>query len=360
MISNSPKREISIIKTNAKIRSLENISFQEGLESLNLSNNLIFDFEGLQKLEKLKTLIMDDNPIISFKGFPEDGTPNIEEVSFVNCPFSKLKNFKSLCVIVMGSQLKKINGNKVTRNDHANAMKYGDLKAIRLLLIFGWIPQRPIVLQKNAIDSIWESLEKRKNDPFSLKAVSILRTIGYSKSEIKNIIRLHFSPDDNYTQNKTKKNSSLMEKDQAPDSIEDQIQKQQELINVLSVQLQALRNGNKSFNAYDEMIKTIGAPLIENAKIIGYMTVKRENKNSNLDSSQSKKFSTSELKGAEDYEELRKAAIDVMQEDEEIDDYDLIKKLKELIPEEDNQDEDNTKTEISLNGEIQDDEINSN
>ena len=101
-MSESSKQEISSIKTNAQIRSFHNLSFQSDIEYLNLSNNLFFDFIGFQPPKKLKALIMNDNPILSFEGFPEGETTNLEEISLINCPISKLGNFRSLCLIVIG------------------------------------------------------------------------------------------------------------------------------------------------------------------------------------------------------------------------------------------------------------------
>ena len=58
-----------------------------------------------------------------------------------------------------------------------------------------------------------------------------------------------------------------------------QVQKQQELINAMDAQLQALRNGNRNFNAYEDMLKTIGGPLLENAEIAHQMSKKFEENN---------------------------------------------------------------------------------
>lgn len=317
------KHEISLLKTNEQIRSFKNLSFQDSIESLNLSNNLFFDFIDFKPPNRLKALILNDNPIISFEGFPDGQTPNLEEISLINCPISRMRNFRSLCIIAVGTQLKSINGVKITHNDLSSALKYGtelannDSKTIRQLLIHGWLPKKPVILEKSTLDSIWNSLESRKNDPFSLKTVSKLRIIGYDKSEIKDVLRKYFSPSSKskfYKKNIPEKNES--------DPIESQVQKQQELINTLSVQIQSLRNGNKTFNAYDEMLKTIGAPLIKNAEIIiNHDTIKTN----------SKTAGQSNLQNDDDYEELRKAAIDLIQEPETIDDYELIQKLSDIF-----------------------------
>lgn len=337
------KHEISLLKTNEHIRSFRNLSFQPSIETLNLSNNLFFDFIDFEPPERLKTLIMNDNPIVSFEGFPDNQTPNLEEISLINSPISKLVNFRALCLIVIGPQLKSINGIKVNRNDQNSALKYGiemannNSKTIRQLLICGWLPKKPVILEKSTFDSIWNTLESQKNDPFSLKTVSKLRIIGYSPAEIKNLLRKYFSPakSENRFKRKNLDNNHM-------DPIETQIQKQQEIINALSVEIQFLRNGNKSFNAYNDMLNTIGAPLIKNAEIIG---------NYNIDKTNTEATDQSKSKKEEDYEELRNAAIDLIQESESIDDYELINQLSKAFLENEEEDIDDEE-DIELSDEV--------
>ncbi|OHT15585.1 hypothetical protein TRFO_42479 [Tritrichomonas foetus] len=124
-----------------------------------------------------------------------------------------------------------------------------------------------------------------------------------------------------------------------PNTIEGQIEKQQEIINVMAAQLQALRNGNRTFNSYNEMVMKLGAPLLENAKIVGQEIARRAN-SANENSSQSEEATRKKLED-EEYNELRGAAIEFIQESDDVTDDELIRKLAELL-----EGEEEEKTEI--------------
>lgn len=350
--SAAQKYGLTISKANAKIKTFADLTISPIIQGVNLSTNLITNFEGLQPHENLKTLILDNNPIVSFQGFPEKGKlPNLEYISLINCPISKLPNFRSLILALIGPALKTINGSEVTRNDLFLSLKYHE--SIVPFLTKGWIPRKPISITKDTFESINKISERQENDPFSLKAVSLLRTVGFTAIEIRSFLRRYFNPDSNlndqrninfYPTTRGRNNNS-------------QVQKQQELINAMDAQLQALRNGNRNFNAYEDMLKTIGAPLIENAEIVHQMSKQFEENNEEQTETEKDNQQENTQTTDDPYEELRKAAIELIQEDENIDDSELIQKLYQLIDEEED-DPDKTNNSKEQNNPQQKEESN--
>lgn len=108
----SVPRLVTIHKTNANINSFEDIVFSENTFSIDCSYNNIHDFTGLPQLHMLRELIIDSNPITSFAGATYQ--PNLKFISLKKSKILCNPNFKIMCLIVFGSQLTTINGQRVT------------------------------------------------------------------------------------------------------------------------------------------------------------------------------------------------------------------------------------------------------
>lgn len=108
----SVPRLVTIHKTNAKLNSFEDIVFSENTFSIDCSYNNIRDFSGLPQLHMLRELIIDSNPIANFAGAAYQ--PNLKFISLKKCKILCNPNFKIMCLIVFGSQLTTINGQRVT------------------------------------------------------------------------------------------------------------------------------------------------------------------------------------------------------------------------------------------------------
>jgi hypothetical protein len=295
-----------------------------------VNDNLITDFIGLESLPRLHTLILDRNPIISLKGFPS--LPELTHLSMLGTPISELHNFRALALIVAGPQLKVLNGVDVTTNDRSGARALGcpgyELEASKIvrppssiererasglpdftanLIVRGWIPRRPVFMpfegrsqdakeekRTAAADRVIRLVDRQENDPISLRMVRLLRTTQYDTSGIRRFLRNYFSP------------GEVAKKDiKTESSMEAQIERQQAIIDVLAAQLQALRTGNSTINQYNEMLNSVAKILIKNSeKVRGYES------------------------GMDDYDALRKSAIDYLGVDERTTDNELIKMLK--------------------------------
>ena len=277
--------------------------------NLNLTDNKISDFVGFDENPNLETLILDKNPIFSFRGFPN--YPNLKEISMVETPLSYLKNFRALCIIAAGKQLSVINGVSVTPNDITIALQYGELSETRNLIVRGWIPKRPSYtndvkpaplaqverrthnktpqrgtnLMKSAVSPGTKKLVKKhdveasqlkrvlavldaqENDPTSVRAVRVLRAIGYDREGIRSYLREFYSP-----RQEPKKPSRLqktMKKQEIdPNSLEGQLARQNDTIQILAAKLNAIRFKNRNTNKYDAMLMEAAAPLIENAQFL--------------------------------------------------------------------------------------------
>ena len=108
----SVPRLVTIHKTNANIYSFDDMVFSESTFSIDVSYNNIQNFSGLPQLHVLRELIIDSNPISNFAGATYQ--PNLKFISLKKCKILCNPNFKLMCLIVFGSQLTTINGQRVT------------------------------------------------------------------------------------------------------------------------------------------------------------------------------------------------------------------------------------------------------
>lgn len=127
----SVPRLITIHKSNAKINSFEDIIFSENTFSIDCSYNNIQNFSGLPQLHMLRELVLDSNPISNFAGATYQ--PNLKFISLKKCNLSSEPNFKIMCLIVFGSQLTTINGERVTHQlkSTANALRASTISELK-------------------------------------------------------------------------------------------------------------------------------------------------------------------------------------------------------------------------------------
>ena len=312
-----PKKNIEVQQRHAGLREFSQVDLKTGLQSLNLTGNFLSDFVGFNQkyVGGLQILILDKNPILSFKGFPED-CPELEWLSMIDCPISQLQNFRALAVAVVGPKLKVLNGVAVSANDKAAALTYGQRKDVFPLLQKGWIPCKPVNFSNKALfDRLTSEVNDQEKDPLVLRAVRLLKTCGWSFQEMRAFIKKYYEGD--LIDSKPKGPS----KDD--DSLEAQVEKQQELISVLAAQLQALKSGNHLFTRYMNMVKAVAADLIANDTYLEAVN----NGGANEDEK-------AESENGEHYEELRAAVIEFLRADRYESDDSLIAKLNELMGEE--------------------------
>ena len=316
-----PKRNIEVQQRHCGIRHFKDVDLKKGLQSLNVTGNLLTDFEGFEEkfCPDLQILILDQNPILSFKGFPEN-CPELEWLSMEDTPVSRLPNFRPLAVAVVGPKLKVLNGDPVTEKDRALALTYGVREDVFPLLVKGWLPIKPVNFSNK---TLWERLsseiDDQEKDPFALRACRLLKQVGCSIHEMRRFIKSYYEGE--------VKEAKKQEEEKQEDSLEAQVEKQQELIGVLATQLQALKSGNQLFNRYKNVVRAVAGDLITNDKyleIVNNGGVVEEQKDE-----------------SEHYEELRAAVIEFLQADQYESDNELIAKMNELMTEEEDRHEDN-------------------
>ncbi|EAY12690.1 Leucine Rich Repeat family protein [Trichomonas vaginalis G3] len=296
----------------AGLKDINDLELNEKIVTLDLSDNKLTDFLDFPENSNIETLILDRNPLLSFKGFPK--MEKLTNLSLFETPLAKLSNFRALAYIAAGPQLKILNGTEITKADISNAHTYGDPQYTINLVTQGWLPKRPSYTndmkpisireetgkskkktpakqntpttkkslvaratmkkeetfkkQKEQVDGnqltrMLNILDSQKNDPLSVRAVRILRSIGVPRDEIKQFLKNYFSPVVHQ-----KKQPKVKKPQVDPNSLEGQIEKQKETIHLLATQLCTIRSQNRNFVMYEEMINEIAGPLFENARIV--------------------------------------------------------------------------------------------
>jgi hypothetical protein len=287
------------------------ILIPENVHVLQLSDNRFIDFQGLESLLSLHTLILDRNPIVSFRYFPL--LPKLRSLSLIGSPIAELPNFRALALLSAGPHLAHLNDTDITASDRAAAAQYGDLA--RPLLLRGWLPRKPIALASVPLPvqsppSALQIVEEHEEDPASLQLVRLLRTIDYTIPQIQNFFRTHFSPF------QRPRPSPRRLKSENP--IQIQVNKQQQFIDVLSAQLQALRSDNRLFRQYNELLFRSAFPLLENAALLARLEKGDE------------AGEKTNVYGESDYDALRSAAIAYLRAEPDTPDDDLIEEMNEI------------------------------
>jgi hypothetical protein len=344
--ADAKRRDVKLLsKCRSNVRSFCDLEIPDGTEKLRISDNAITDFVGLRDIDSLIDVIIDNNPIISFRGFPTLG--NLKHLSLRQTPIAKLPNFRALAVLCTGDQLESLNGQEVTTVDRTSAKAYASGKpaislrgftnlshppeminsgsAARDLIVRGWLPREPIALSRarkirskttrlSEMVSGWNAardiradilamVERQEQDPISVQIARTLREIGSEESDIQASLRKHFAPI--LTAPPRKAPPPLSE-------VDARLEGQEKVLQTLATQLHALRSGNRTFNDYQAMIGEAGNSLIENAEIV-----------SRYLGNEGRQSKAGEL----DYEGLRKAVIAFLREDPDTTDADLINAL---------------------------------
>lgn len=330
-----PRVPSTYARPHANLRVFVDVDVPEGTQNVVLSDNRFVDFVGFNAVSSIESINFDNNPILSFRGFPK--MPNLRILSMLGTPISGLPTFRAQAIACC-PQLRVINGSEVTSKEKSNAAAFGDPDVAYELISRGWLPKKPIALQPlRERDPNLESDRKKKkknvpapnserierivamqdSDPVSVRVVRILRAQGMDIAQIRSFLRKHFAP------TKERQTLSKTTKKKQDSGIEAQIQRQQEIINVMAAQLQALRTGNRTFNEYNEMLSVAGRPLIENAEFLS----KLENGESLEQNKERKGFRP-------DYAVLRAAVLEFLEADESTPDKELIGFLNEIAEEE--------------------------
>ena len=390
---NYDKSEFRWVKKN--LRSFTEIDVPSKAILLNFQGNNLTDFIGLGNLENAETLILDDNPILSFMGVSE--SPNLKNLSMLNTPVSKLRNFKQLSILAFGFQLEKLNGIEITTEDKSRAYSYGNIESTSSFIARGWLPKRPptIIIESSAISSPTSfspkikhqspqnhkissqnsiTLDKNKNrktrkpltppkstgspkansshssflsnntqkstnsdsnkemnrintivlsqedDPISVRFVRIMKHVGYTNEMISDSLIDYFSTDPFVIEKETKVKKKKKNKHKS--KFDKQIEKNEEIINSLALQINELRNQTASISNYQNMLHSIGASLIQNQMVLenGF-----ENQSMN-----EKKSDEDEI---EEFEHLRNVMVKCVDADPLITNQELIEQFSQkFIP----------------------------
>lgn len=323
--------------SNREISSFTQIEIPEIATSLNLSNNYIAEFAGFIPEPSLETLILDDNPIVTFRNFPENN--NIRHFSALRAPITLLPNFRFLTLLAIGDGLESINGVDVTLNEKAavsgqklfdffsrkaitkgSENEYKEIKNLMSsLLKQGWIGDS---LPRN-LTSAEKKAEEAESDPITVLGVRLFNIVHSDEETMILFFRQHMSPS----------HKIII----APPRIDEKLEQQQNLIAFMQDQLNELKKEHQdqvqklqktttykskvqrekeleeleesTLNAYNEVVRRAAPELIENSRII----LEEEKK-----------------KGRKNPKGLRTVAAKILGVDPNIGDRELAKMLREL------------------------------
>lgn len=281
---------------NREISSFTQIEIPEITTSLNLSKNYIADFTGFSPELRLETLILDDNPIVSFRYFPERHC--IHHFSAIRSPITLLPNFRLLTLIVLGDSLETINGTRITPDERAAAsgQKLCDFfsrkalnknsekecqevrKDMSSIIRKGWIGD---ALPKN-LEVAKEEAEEAENDPITVLGVRLFNIVHSDEETMLIFFRQHMAPTHKIVI--------------TPPRVDEKLEQQQNLIVFMQDQLNELKKEHQdqmqrlqktstykskaqlekeleelsddTLNAYNEVIKRAAPRLIENSQMI--------------------------------------------------------------------------------------------
>lgn len=235
-----------------RIKNFGDIEIPVVSRTIDLTNNELTSFIGFEPHMDVDTLIMDDNPILSFLGFPE--THSIRHFSAKGTYLSALPNFRQLAILAIGPSLETIDGKEITAADRApvtprNLSDYftrtsvsGASEGLQKHLSTtlgnmvrkGWI--NDVFPRKIAV--IEEEAQRSENDPVSVRAVRLLTILKCDELAIAKFFFRLLGP--------TPEKVKVVSRD-----IEKRLEDQQTLIAFMQDQLEDLKREQQS--KIDEM-----------------------------------------------------------------------------------------------------------
>ena len=296
-----------VVMTSREILSFKQIEIPPITTLLNLSGNYIAEFAGFSPEMRLDTLILDDNPIVTFQNFPE--VHNIRNFSCLRSPITSLPNFRLLALLAIGDSLETLNGSPVTRDERAltsgrklvelfkrsNIAKISvseEQEARRVMaesIRKGWIGDQ----WPKSLDAVKNESNQAANDPISVLAVRLFDLIHSDDETILLFFKHHLAP----------AHSVRIE----PPRIDDRLEQQQALISFMQDQLNELKKDHadqvkriqkvstykskaqladelkeltkETLEAYNSMVQEIAPELYENSEQIRQEEEKKGRKN---------------------------------------------------------------------------------
>jgi hypothetical protein len=284
------------------IRSLAEFEIPAIAVTLDVSKNLITDFDGFCPSARLETLVIDHNPVLSFQGFPNDH--GIKHFSALQTPISELPRFRELALLAIGDQLLSINGESVKKSERkaiseqiwkerffrqiVPATRKADDSLLRLNL--AEYVRRGFICdiwpgQLQIIDTLTNTFE---SSPFSVKIMRIAKILHKDESSINFLMNWIFAPPEPRIAIKTIK------------TLNRKLEKQQGLINFMTTELEKLRRACKAkarrvetrksktklmdFEIsdatramYAEIVQETGQTLLDNAEYVMKQRVAEQN-----------------------------------------------------------------------------------
>ena len=159
---------------NRRIKSFRNVKIKNDCSFIDLSLNNLTDFTNFPpSLPDLTALILDSNQIVSFNGIQSSSFPKLRFLSLKQNPISQNIYFKLMCLIVFGSQLHSINGEKVNEPQRQNANKlrkllFPDLIKGKIITNLDPLRFKEFFSENEIYDT--KTTPLRKNSPVQIKS----------------------------------------------------------------------------------------------------------------------------------------------------------------------------------------------
>ena len=123
-----------IVMINKKLLSFSELEYDSHIKSIDVKRNQISTFLGLPSLKELESLDISDNQIKNFSGFPS--LPKLRAISLTNTPLTLNRNFRIALILLVGSSLRLINGERISASERRFAASYPSESVT--LLHLGW------------------------------------------------------------------------------------------------------------------------------------------------------------------------------------------------------------------------------
>ena len=130
----NPTFDDKIIMINKRLTSFSELEYESTTRSVDVKKNQIKSFLGLPALKELESLDISYNPITNFSGFPH--LPKLRAITLTNTPLVSNRNYKIALIILVGSTLRLINGERISASDRRFAASFP--AETPTLLHLGW------------------------------------------------------------------------------------------------------------------------------------------------------------------------------------------------------------------------------
>lgn len=322
------------------IQTFRQIDIPDVAIRLDISNNSISDFSGFEPSSSLETLILDNNLLLSFSGFPQQQC--IKHFSAKGTPIAQLPNYRQIAILAIGSILETIDGVEISANERketssatlgeyfnrrTSSKKISEVQQSNLLSKLSDCFRKGYICDSlpRKLKEIEEASDKYENDSMTVRAMRLMKILKRDEVSIDELMDKLFG-------------APVVKKSRPQITVTDErLTRQQALINFMAAQLHEMKEAHEQKLSELENAdkkkskKQVEGPRISESTRMAFDEMLQNNAQILLESDEI--VNQQDKKSGKDYKGLRAAVIRLLEVDKSYSDRKLAQILRKRAAE---------------------------